>query len=66
MFKRIAAIGFIVVCTSIAWAILGSTIVYGYFQVCLISMIVLQKVRQADTALHLNEWVSSPGLRPPE
>jgi inner membrane protein involved in colicin E2 resistance len=28
MFKRIAAIGFIVVCTSIAWAILGSTIVY--------------------------------------
>ena len=28
MFKRIAAIGFIVVCTSIAWAILGSTILY--------------------------------------
>ena len=28
MFKRIAAIGFIVVCTSIAWAILGSTIFY--------------------------------------
>src|SRR5271156_4417017 len=28
MFKRIAAVGFIVVCTSIAWAILGSTIVY--------------------------------------
>ncbi len=28
MIKRIAAIGFIVVCTSIAWAILGSTIFY--------------------------------------
>jgi inner membrane protein involved in colicin E2 resistance len=28
MVKRIAAIGFIVVCTSIAWAILGSTIFY--------------------------------------
>jgi inner membrane protein involved in colicin E2 resistance len=28
MLKRIAAIGFILVCTSIAWAILGSTIFY--------------------------------------
>src|SRR5271170_4702767 len=28
MIKRIAAIGFIVVCTSIAWAILGSTLFY--------------------------------------
>jgi len=28
MFKRIAAIGFIFVCTAIAWAILGSTIFY--------------------------------------
>jgi inner membrane protein involved in colicin E2 resistance len=28
MIKRIAAIGFIVICTSIAWAILGSTIFY--------------------------------------
>ncbi len=26
MFKRIAAIGFILVCTAIAWAILGTTI----------------------------------------
>jgi len=28
MFKRIAAIGFIFVCTAIAWAVLGSTIFY--------------------------------------
>src|SRR5580658_4552015 len=28
MVKRIAAIGFILVCTAIAWAILGSTIFY--------------------------------------
>jgi hypothetical protein len=28
MFKRILAIGFIIACTSIAWAVLGSTIFY--------------------------------------
>ena len=28
MFKRIAAIGFIFLCTSLAWAILGSTVFY--------------------------------------
>ncbi|OKO79971.1 hypothetical protein [Bradyrhizobium sp. NAS96.2] len=26
---------------------------------------LLCKARQADTASHLNEWVSSPGLQPP-
>jgi hypothetical protein len=24
------------------------------------------KIRQLDTALHMNEWLTSPGLRPPE
>lgn len=32
MFKKIAAIGFIFVCTAIAWAILGSTILYRTFE----------------------------------
>lgn len=27
---------------------------------------LLQKARQADTAAYLDEWVNSPGLRPPE
>lgn len=27
---------------------------------------LLRKARQADTAAHLNDWLSSPGLRPPE
>jgi hypothetical protein len=26
---------------------------------------LLKKARQADTAAHLDEWVNSPGLRPP-
>jgi hypothetical protein len=25
-----------------------------------------QKIRQLDTASHLNEWLSSPGLRQPD
>ena len=27
---------------------------------------LLQKARQADTAAHVSEWLSSPGLMPPE
>jgi len=27
---------------------------------------LLRKIRQAETALHVNEWVASPGLRSPE
>jgi hypothetical protein len=27
---------------------------------------LLKKIRQLETALHINEWLSSPGLRPPE
>jgi hypothetical protein len=27
---------------------------------------MIRKARQAETASHLTEWVSSPGLRPPE
>ena len=27
---------------------------------------VLKKIRQLDTAAHMSEWLSSPGLRPPE
>jgi hypothetical protein len=26
---------------------------------------LLQKVRQAEVAIHINQWVSSPGLRAP-
>ena len=26
---------------------------------------LLREARHADTAAHLNEWVSSPGLQPP-
>lgn len=26
---------------------------------------MLRKARQADTASHVDEWVNSPGLRPP-
>jgi hypothetical protein len=27
---------------------------------------VIRKARQAETASHMNEWLTSPGLRPPE
>jgi hypothetical protein len=27
---------------------------------------LLKKARQVDTAAHINEWVNSKGLRPPE
>jgi hypothetical protein len=27
---------------------------------------LIRKARQAETASHINEWVASPGLRPPE
>jgi hypothetical protein len=27
---------------------------------------ILRKARQAETALHVNDWLSSPGLRAPE
>lgn len=27
--------------------------------------LLLLKARQAETAAHINEWLSSPGLRPP-
>jgi len=27
---------------------------------------LLRKASQADTALHINEWLTSPGLRAPE
>ena len=27
---------------------------------------LLRKIRQLDTAAHVSEWLSSPGLRPPE
>jgi hypothetical protein len=27
---------------------------------------LLKKIRQLDTASHMNEWLTSPGLRPPE
>ena len=27
---------------------------------------LVRKIRQLDTALHMSEWLSSPGLRPPE
>ena len=27
---------------------------------------VIRKARQAETASHINEWLISPGLRPPE
>ena len=26
---------------------------------------LLRKARQAETALRINEWISSPGLKPP-
>jgi len=28
--------------------------------------ILLRKARQADIALHVDEWLSSPGLQPPK
>jgi hypothetical protein len=27
---------------------------------------LLKKIRQLDTAAHVSEWLTSPGLRPPE
>ena len=27
---------------------------------------LLKKARQADTAAHLDDWVNSPGLKPPD
>ena len=27
---------------------------------------LLRKARQAETALHVNDWLLSPGLKPPE
>jgi hypothetical protein len=27
--------------------------------------LLLRRARQAETAAHLNDWLSSPGLRPP-
>jgi hypothetical protein len=27
---------------------------------------LLRKAREADTAMHLNAWLSSPGLQPPK
>ena len=27
---------------------------------------MLKKIRQLDTASHINEWLTSPGLRSPE
>jgi hypothetical protein len=27
---------------------------------------MIRKARQAEAAFHLNEWLTSPGLRPPE
>jgi hypothetical protein len=27
---------------------------------------MLRKARQVNTALHINEWLTSPGLRPPK
>jgi len=27
---------------------------------------LLRKIRQLDTAAHISEWLSSPGLQPPE
>jgi hypothetical protein len=27
---------------------------------------MLTRARQADTALHLDEWINSPGLQPPK
>jgi len=27
---------------------------------------LLRKARQADTAFHMDEWLSSPGLQPPK
>ena len=27
---------------------------------------LLKKIRQIETAMHINEWLSSPGLQPPD
>jgi hypothetical protein len=28
--------------------------------------LLLRRVRQAETASHINEWLASPGLKPPK
>ena len=28
--------------------------------------VLLRKARQAETAFHVNDWLSSPGLQPPK
>ena len=28
--------------------------------------LLLRRARQAETALHINNWLTSPGLRPPK
>ncbi|MHC2536957.1 hypothetical protein [Bradyrhizobium diazoefficiens] len=28
--------------------------------------LLMRKVRQVETAMHVDEWVSSPGLQPPK
>ncbi|KJC60147.1 hypothetical protein UP10_16005 [Bradyrhizobium sp. LTSPM299] len=28
--------------------------------------VLLKKLRQVETALHMNEWLTSPGLQPPK
>jgi len=32
---------------------------------CVERDLLLKKARQAETAMHINEWLASPGLRPP-
>ncbi len=32
---------------------------------CIERDLLLKKARQAETAMHINEWLASPGLRPP-
>jgi hypothetical protein len=27
---------------------------------------LLKKIRQLETAFHMNDWLTSPGLRPPQ
>jgi len=33
---------------------------------CIERDLLLKKARQAETAMHINEWLASPGLRPPK
>ena len=32
---------------------------------CVERDLLLKKARKAETAMHINEWLASPGLRPP-